>query len=208
MFLSQRELITALRNDIREERDRERGLSGGGGDFYVPFWRDAKDHVFGWSDLHEATKQRIEDNARRENLYPRLRDGFLLWWNERRRWTNAPFEPIDTPRIRYNVPGLNTVVKIDSVLSVRDGRGEDHYVYPYWFADPALSEEAARIGLWLLVQSLPHIEAQELRILDVFRGATFSLDRNPLIGNEAELLSNHFIRIEALRWRLREEYSH
>ena len=77
---------SALRADIREDRARAAdGGGGGGGDFYGPFWSDAKRHVFGVHDLHAATNGRIAGNCRRQNLYPQLRDGFLLWWDRRRR---------------------------------------------------------------------------------------------------------------------------
>lgn len=208
IYLEGQPLVSALRADIREDRDREQGINGGGGDFYGPFWKDAKDHAFGDTDLHDTTEQRIEANYRRANLYPLLRDGFLLWWNERRRWINAPFQPIAVPKTRFTVPRLGTTVKIDSILAVRDGRDDNHYVYPYWFPKPALSDEAARLGLWILTQALPRIPTDELRILDVIRGQTFSLERNPLVGNEAALFARRYNTAAALRQTLREEYDH
>lgn len=208
MFLQPRELTTALRDDIREERDRDRGISGGGGDFYGPFWKDAKDHVFGLSDLQTTTAERINGNERRRNLYPLLRDGFLLWWNERRRWTNAPFTSIDTPKTRLKISDVDLTVKVDCVLAVQDGRGDDHYVYPYWFPEPALNEESARIGLWILAQALPQIAPAELRILDVIRGRTFSLDRSPLTGDELRLFQQNYTRLLQRRQQLRDEYDH
>ncbi len=206
MYLPPRELTTALRNDVREDRDRERGVVGGGGDFYGPFWKDAKDHVFGISDLQDTTTDRVSGNERRKNLYPLLRDGFLLWWNERRRWTNAPFIPIDTPKTRYRVPNIDTVIKIDCVLAVQDGSEEDHYVYPYWFPEPVLNEESARVGIWVLSQALPQVDITELRILDVMRGRTFSIDRNPLDGAEVDIFSRNFDRLTQRRQQLRDEY--
>lgn len=208
MLMEPRELTAALRDDIREERDRERGALSGGGDFYGPFWRDAKDHVFGITDLATASAERIGANDRRRNLYPVLKDGFLRWWNERRRWQNAPFEPIDTPKTRYRVPGLELTVKIDCVLAVQDGVGVDHYIYPYWFPDPPLSGDAVRVGLWLLSHALPQVEASEIRLLDVIRGETFSLDRNPLHDDESEVLKRNFERLLQRRLSLRSEYDH
>jgi hypothetical protein len=155
MYLDQSRRISALRGDIREDMARDAGNIGAGGDFYAPFWYDAKEHVFERRDLHDATLERIQANPRRERLYPLLEQGFLLWWNSRRRWTNAPFEPADVMRSRYTVADLNAVVKIDSVLSVRDSQDEDHFVYPYFSLDPPLSEEAGRVSLWLLGQALP-----------------------------------------------------
>ncbi|WP_394647321.1 hypothetical protein [uncultured Sphingomonas sp.] len=206
MFLDSKALTAALRDDIREERDRDRGLVSGGGDFYGPFWRDAKDHVFANGDLQSLTKDRIESNDRRKNIYPELEKGFLLWWNERRRWTNAPFEPIDAPKTRYKIKDLDLTVKIDCVLAVQDGSGDDHYVYPYWFPEPPIGDEAGRLGLWVLCQALPQVSPSELRILDVIRGRTMALDRIPLKGDEIQTFSNHYRRISQRRQQLRDEY--
>lgn len=196
-----------LRADIREDIARENGAGPeGGGDFYGPFWKDAKDHVFEFGDLHASTAARIAANFRRANLYPRLRDGFLLWWTDRRRWTNTPFEPIAPPKTSFAAPRTDATIKIANILAVRDGRDEDHFVYPYWFDSPMLTEEAARVGLWVLTQALPKVDENELRILDVIRGQTFSLDRNPLSGNESTIFRERY-RSAVADWdRLRIEY--
>ncbi len=81
-----------LRADIRQEIAREAQADSGGGDFYVPFWADAKAHALGTRDLRQAVRERIAANGGRAALYPRLRDGFLQWWDERRRLTNAPVQ--------------------------------------------------------------------------------------------------------------------
>jgi hypothetical protein len=57
LFLEPNQRRSALRADIREELNREAGGEGGGGDFYAPFWADAKAHVFGTRDLHEVDWQ-------------------------------------------------------------------------------------------------------------------------------------------------------
>lgn len=186
MYLPIRPQQAALRADIREERAREAAEPDdeSGGDFYAPFWADAKAHAFGEGDLRELVAQRIASNERRARLYPLLRDGFLLWWNERRRWTNQPFQPGRVLRARHGLAALRAVVKIDSIMSVRDANGAEHYVYPYFAPDVPLGEEAARFALWLLGQALPDVPHAELRILDVIRGRTFSIDRQPLQGDE------------------------
>lgn len=206
LFLEHNQRRSALRGDIREELAKEAGETGSGGDFYAPFWFDAKAHVFGTADLHECVEERIAANGGRANLYPLLRDGFLLWWNERRRWTNEPFRPGQALKAHFSFPSLGATVKVDSILSVRDGRDVEHFVYPYFAPSPALGEEAARLGLWLLSQALPTVEADEFRILDVIRGRTFSLDRHPLQGDEEENFRRRYAT--ALQWReeLRREY--
>lgn len=206
MYLQGQPLVSELRKDIRNDIQRERGEAGGGGDFYGPFWKDAKDHAFGDTDLHDTTARRIVANPRRTALYERLRDGFLLWWNERRRWTNAPFEPISVPTTRHPVIGLDTTVKVDCIFAVRDGRGDRHYVYPYWFPDPIVHEEAGRLALWLLTQAMPQIAEDEFRILDVIRGQTFSLERNPLRGDESAIFARRYEEASAEWQRLRDTY--
>jgi len=191
---------SALRSDIREDIARDGGGTISGGDFYGPFWRDAKDHVFGFGDLHDATEHRIESNPRRENLYPQLRDGFLLWWNERRRWTNEPFHQLDAPKGRHIFADIGATVKVDNLLAVRDGRNADHFVYPYFSPTPPLGDEPGRLGLWLLREALPRINPDDLRVLDVIRGQTFAIERNPLQGDEGDVFAARY-RAALNEWR-------
>lgn len=207
LFMEPNQRRSALRSDIRDELMRERGEAGeGGGDFYGPFWFDAKAYALGQVDLQQCVAERIAANANRANLYPLLHDGFLLWWNERRRWTNEPFRPGQSLKTRFAFPGLDATVKIDSVLSVRDGLDTEHFVYPYFAPTPALSEEAARLGLWLLIQALPTVDSNELRILDVIRGRTFAIDRHPPQGNEEQNFRRRYEAALRERAELRREY--
>ncbi|MGY4398603.1 hypothetical protein ACVWZA_003811 [Sphingomonas sp. UYAg733] len=206
LYLEPNKRTSALRSEIREDVAKEGGGLAGGGDFYGPFWKDAKDHVFEKTDLRDTTKTRMESNGGRANLYPQLRDGFLLWWEKRRRWTNVPFEQAQSIKAKFEFPGLDTVVKIDNVLSVKDARNEDRFIYPYFSPTPQLSEEAARLGLWLLGKALPNIPAEEIRILDVIRGRTFSIDRYPLSGNEEHLFYQKYESALKQWIDLRKEY--
>lgn len=205
LFLDPNKQRSAILTDIREDRAREAGQDRSGGDFYAPFWADAKDHVFALGDLHDAVDQRIALNYRRRRLYPILRDGFLLWWNERRRWTNEPFQPGQPVKARFQFPRMAAIVKVNSILSVRDGLGAERFIYPYFFPEPVLSENAARLGLWLLPAALPTVPRNAIRILDVMRGKTFALDRNPLNGDEEAEFRRRYIRLLRLRDELRRE---
>ncbi|MDP7325978.1 MAG: hypothetical protein QGF48_07560 [Qipengyuania citrea] len=206
MYLEPNKRRSALRTDIREDIRREAGEDGGGGDFYSPFWADAKAHVFGGPDLRESTAERIAANDRRSNLYPQLRDGFLSWWDERRRWTNLPFNPGRKLKARFQFPEFDAVVKIDNILTVVDGNGDEHVVYSYFAPEPALSADAARLGLWVLTQAFPAVPPSELRILDIIRGNTFSIDRTPLTGEEEIELRARYARLVVERDNLRAEY--
>lgn len=206
MYLEGGARVAALRTDIREEIARAQGGGDGGGDFYGPFWRDAKDHVFDVADLRDRTQARIERLPGRANLYNQLQNGFLLWWDERRRWTNEPFVPAASLKNTIRLPSVNASIKMANILSVRDGHGEDHFVYPYWFPQPPLNDEMARLALWALGRAFPNVASEELRILDIIRGRTFSLDRSPLQGNEAAIFQRRFDATLA-QWReLRREY--
>jgi hypothetical protein len=68
MYLAPNRRVSALRADIRDDIDRETGGTGSGGDFYGPFWSDAKGHVFGSCYLPEMVQARIAANAGRANL--------------------------------------------------------------------------------------------------------------------------------------------
>jgi hypothetical protein len=206
IFLEPNQRRTALRAEIREDLRREAGEEAGGGDFYTPFWADAKSHVFGGTDLRRATDSRIMANPRRQNLYPQLRDGFLQWWDQKRRWTNTPFKPGKNYKARFRFPGLDATVKVESLLSVIDGVGEEYVVYSYFAQEPKLTEESARLALWLLMQALPAIPPSQLRILDIIRGNTFSIDRNPLAGDEEIEFRARYARLIRERDELRADY--
>lgn len=198
--------ISMLRADIRDEIARETGeSSSGGGDFHVPFWSDAKRHVFNTIDLYAATEGRIESNPRRARLYPVLRDGFLQWWNNRRRLTNEPFHEVDAPHARYVLNGLGTI-KVENMLAVLDAGGEIHFIYPYFSEFPTLNQESSRVALWLIGQAFPHQRLADIRILDVIRGQIYSIVQSPLQGDEQDILSRRY-RAAINDWRrLRVEY--
>lgn len=206
MYADQSLRTAKLREDIRNDIGRERGQDVGGPDFFTPFWRSAKDHVFGLGDLRAAVEEHIRANPRRQSLYPRLRDGFLLWWDERRRWTNQPFTETATIKGSYINLQLNIVARIGNVLCVRDGNDEDHFIYPYFSAQPALPDEAARVGLWVMSQAFPHVPSAELRILDVIRGINHSMESVPLHGDEQAIFEARVGWLVGEWDRLRLEY--
>lgn len=205
IYLADNQKIGEVRTDIRLEIARELGDISGGGDFHSPFWSDARDHTLHIQDLNEATRLRIEANPRRQRLYPLLASGFLGWWNKRRRWTNEPFQKIEAPHARYSIPNLG-IFKVEGLLALRDASSSDHFVYPYFSEHPTLSSEAGRIMLWCLIQALPHIDDISLVVLDVLRGQTYTIDRSPLQGNEAEILSLSWKNLLYIRDRLKPEY--
>jgi len=181
-----REVMNDISADARLEMQRERGERSSSGNFQSTFWSDAKRHVLETADLSESVAQRIARSPRNARHYELLRDGFLLWYNERRRWTNRPFSLAQSRSGRFSFSGLDAVIKVDGVLSVQDAEGIEHHVYPYFSEGPVLSEHAARLGLWVLCSVLRDVPAEEIRILDVMRGITFSIDRSPFSGGEEE----------------------
>lgn len=204
-YLTPNRQIAEVRSDIRLEIARERGDLEGGGDFHSPFWRDAREHAFHREDLHANVESRIEANGARLRLYPRLRDGFLNWWNDTRRWTNEPFLQIEAPHTRFQFGELGTI-KIEGILAVRDAGAAEHYVYPYFAEAPTLSEEAGRVALWVIREALPHLDASNFVVLDVLRGRPFTLDRYPLTGNEQDILRRRYAGLLEMRDRLLPEY--
>ncbi len=207
LFYAENSLRTSLlRADIRDEVARENGYQSEGGDFFTPFWSDAKHHVAGSLDLTEQTAVRIGSNWRRHRLYQMMSDAFLVWWNERRRWRNEPFEFVpQSVRARYPAQQLG-VVKVENLLALRILEGEHRIFYPYFSEAPSLSEEAARVGLWVLREALPQYETSELRVLDILRQRSFSIEDVPLLGNEEDVFRRNYSALIAQRALLREEY--
>ena len=189
LFLMKENLrATAIRSDAREVMKKLDEGPGPGGDFHVPFWRDAKAHAAGRVDLREATNVQIEKNWRRKNLYPRLRDGFLIWWNEKRRWINEVIGEIPKAiKSSFGFAEIDGIVKVENLLSLRLGEDKFRYIYPYFADKPALTPEAARLGLWLMSRALPLYDVKDMRILDVIRGEAFSVDKYPFDGKEEDL---------------------
>ncbi|MEJ2000044.1 MAG: hypothetical protein P8X51_18320 [Maritimibacter sp.] len=185
MYCDRSKRITELRSLIRTSLRPTTATNSSGGDFYTPFWADAKAHVYGEADLAQCVEERIERSPQKRDLYPQLRDGFLLWWNERRRWTNAPFTRGRQISGRHPLVSLDATVKVGNLLIVEDGSGEERIMYPYFSPDTVLSEDAARLGLWLISEAFLDPPISEFRILDVFRGTAFSVDRTPFHGDES-----------------------
>lgn len=178
-----------LLRDLREEN--RRALEGGktGGDFYAPFWADAKDHIGGMADLAGRTHARIQSNERRKRLYPALTNGFLNIWNEKIRWRNEPFEfRTDTAKGQLSFEELSTTVRVENVLSVQIWDGSNRFVYPYFSEQPALSDEGARLALWVMSEALPQFDASKMRIIDILRSSYISATNVRFVGNEREII--------------------
>lgn len=197
-FLPDAARVTELRKDIRQEIRKTAFPGAKGGDFHTPFWTDAKNHVAGRLDLAAQVDERIARNDTRERLYPELSKGFLKWWNEKRRWQNEPFQIIPfSVTAQLPIPEAGGVVKIENLLAVTIGpqstdNRSNRIIYPYFSEAPALGDEAIRLGLWLLSQALGQYAPEDLRLLDVLRGASFGTGDCPLRGDEQALFVRHY----------------
>lgn len=198
-YLPEGKLNSKLREDVSNHIQKELGNQSSGQDFHMPFWRDVKDHLEGSADLTEQTEARVQAHHHKKRLYPLLKEKFLEWWNEKKRWTNEGFSVLpDGPKGQHEIAGLG-IIKIENILPLNIGSQPTRYFYPYFSEKPILNEEAARIGLWIMQQALPNIPADRLRILDILRAKSFSLKKNPLQGNEEELLKYNYRKI-IRRW--------
>jgi hypothetical protein len=206
-FLPENKRIALLRNDIRSEIAKEEGSDSGGGNFYTPFWSDAKNHIRGSADLRVETARRIEMNERRRRLYPRLQNGFLNWWENRRRWTNLEFVVQDfAPKGHYRFDELDATVKVENLVGISIGEDEKRLIYPYFYEEPVVSETMSRLGLWLMSEALSGYAHGAMRILDIPRSNSNSIEDFPLRGNEKEQFRSHYQRLIDQWERLRKEY--
>jgi hypothetical protein len=206
-YASQRERRRILVADIRNDLAKADGADNGG-DFYGPFWADAKNHVAGQSDLREQTASRIQGNKNRARLYPLLTESFLNLWNEKMKWRNEKFEtyPISVSA-QLPINELNAIVKIENVVAVRIPDGSSRIVYPYFSESPELPIEGARLGLWALKEALSDFRAEDFRIIDVLRRSYFRPLETPLQGNERGLFVQKY-DVVLKEWRkIRREFS-
>lgn len=188
---------SALRREAYEDMRRLENPTEGGGDFHAPFWRDAKNHVCHGMSLEDATEIRVERNYRRGRLYPLMKDAFLDWWLEMQRSTNETLRPVEeNVHARQVFEDLGITVKVDNLLSLQLGHDRHRLIYPYFSEEPAISETWARVGLWMIGETLSDWDVDDAVLLDLHRRRSFSTSTHQLRGNEQALLQR---RVHDLR---------
>jgi hypothetical protein len=196
-----------LREDIRAEISKETGPQGDGGDFHQAFWSDAKAHAMGSGDLQARVVGRVAASRQRKRLYPLLSDAFLVWWNEKRRWINEPFRAVERRiNARFAIDEVGAIIKVDNLLAVEFEDESHRLVYPYFDELVQLSDDAARVGLWVMTQAIPREIPSAFRILDVLRSKSLGIDDAPFRGDEEQVLLKLYGHVLSERERLRTEY--
>jgi hypothetical protein len=196
-----------LLDDIRSDESKEGGGDrSNGGDFYGPFWADAKAHVTGTADLTSKTEIRIAANSGKARLYRLLRDASLNIFEERLRWTNKPpVIRIETLNGRFQIAEIGATIRVQNVWLARVGGdlGERNYlIYPYFSEEPSLPAEGARLGLWAMSEALSGQRLDYFRIVDLLRQALFSTTTRPLVGNERDTFLRRYQALILERERL------
>lgn len=201
-------LISLLREDIRQEikKDKEEGIVAGG-DFHSPFWSDAKNFVTEGADLKQLTNDRIAANPMRKRLYPKLYNGFMLWWNNKKRFSNEEIKTFPSPlKKRYEPSGISIEIKVENLLGLLVKGNEKRFIYPYFAEEPLLTDQYARLGLWLIGEAFPEYELEYFRIFDVIRSKSFSIEDYPLQGTEERDFRFSIERVLKMREDLYAEY--
>lgn len=152
------------------------------------------------------TKRALSSPWGRRARQPRLESRTTVSPEGRETDFNEPFVQRRSLKAVFPFLGLNTAVKIGNILTVRDGVNAEYVIYAYFSPLPVLSDNAARLGLWLLFRALSTVPIEEIRISDVIRGRTFSVDRNPLVGTEEEEFRQRYSATLDERAVLRREY--
>jgi hypothetical protein len=205
--LRDRQLTSALRAELRAERDKVLGSKEGGGDFHGAFWKDAKWHIRRLVDLRLQTDLRVEALKQRKRLYPQLTSGFLSWFRELRRTTNQRVAWSEmSVHNRHLFPDFDLTVKVDNLLSLRIGEDKFRLVYPYFSEKPALSERWARVGLWVMSEALPTYSITDMEILDVLRAKGFRGSKLFLKGDEEAVFGRRYAEVLREWDELRAEY--
>jgi hypothetical protein len=129
----------------------------------------------------------MDANKARERLYPVLRDGFLELWNEKMRWRNEPFEFFpESIKARKEIPELGAVIKIENTASVKLWDESSRIIYPYFYEEPALSYNGARLGFWVLWAALPEYNPSHFRIIDLQNRSYFRPSDIKFTGREED----------------------
>jgi len=205
--LPENKLTSALRRDIRDEIKKETEDDNEGGDFYVPFWADAKSYVIENTNLQDKTIERIEKNKNRKVLYEALCTSFLSWWNEKRRWTNQDYKSLPfSISNQLPITELGITVKMENFLALTMDDETHKIIYPYFAKEPRLDKQIARIGLWVLTKSFHEFKSEEFRILDVLQGRSFTIEDCPFEGNEEYLLIENCKQVLKMYETLKTEY--
>lgn len=206
-YANERLRRSVLKEDIRLDRKKEAGgTRSQGGDFYLPFWSDVKRHIAGDGDLTQMTLDRISSNNNFKRLYPLLKDGVLELLNAKLRWSNEPVEIIPkSVHGNLKVEQLSAIVRIRDALHARVRGKYTRVVYPYFSEEPALSDEAGRLGLWAMQQALPNLEPNDMRIIDPLRRVFFSPETTPLRGDEEAVFVDRYTSLVSEWERLRGE---
>jgi hypothetical protein len=198
-------LLTDIRSDARKDGG---GTRSTGGDFYGPFWADAKAHVAGTLDLTQQTEIRIAKNKRRSRLYPLLRDASLHLFNERLRWSNKPLEiHLENLHGHFEIAEIAATVRLKDVMFARVRARLDertYLIYPYFSEKPSLPDEGARLGLWAMSTALSDHPANHMRVVDLLPRALFSPTTHSLVGDEREILLRRYRALILERERLKE----
>ena len=194
--LYRREVFDDVSACIRKEQNPEGG-SGGGGDFHGVLWAAFKECIFeqdveGFDQMVAAL---ISGNSRRKRLFPPLAEGLKVWGLLKRRWMNEDIKRIKNPVGTVTLKGHDIAFKVDNILALEIVGKGNRYIYPYFSEEPALDDEAARVALWQLHRALPHLDVDEIRILDVMRGRSYSTADVPLVGDEHEIFARQVAEI-------------
>jgi hypothetical protein len=197
-----------LLEDIRSDTNKESGgRKSNGGDFYAPFWADAKAHVTGIADLTGQTEIRIAKNPGSARLYRLLRDASLNLFEERLRWTNTPpVIRVETLNGRFQIAEVGATIRVQNVWFARVGGdlGERNYlIYPYFSEKPSLPGEGARLGLWAMSEALSGQQLEYFWIADLLRQALFSSTSRALVGDERDIFLRRYQALILERERLK-----
>ncbi|WP_417321515.1 hypothetical protein [Erythrobacter aureus] len=191
--------FSALRREAYEDRRRQESSGEGGGDFFGPFWSDAKRFAIDGDDLVAATGRRIEVHEGRARLYPILCERFSDWWRRFEGAMNEPLVPLgESVHARLQFDDLDVTIKVDNLLSFQIDRERHRLIYPYFSEAPPLSQRWARIGLWVMAEALNRFRPQDMVILDAQRGRSFSLRELDFRGDEEDIFMDRMAELRVL----------
>ena len=95
-------------------------------------------------------------------------------------------------KAQYKFDEIGCIVKIENLIALSISDETNKIIYPYFSEKPALENEGARIGLWLLGEALGPYIVGDMRMLDVLRGKSYATIDLPLQGNERQIFIERY----------------
>ncbi len=128
-----------------------------------------------------------------------LAERFEEWWQTFEGTMNERLTPLsESVHAWHDFDELGVTIKVDNLLAFQIDRERHRLIYPYFSEEPILSERWGRVALWIMSQALEGYRVEDMVILDVQRGRSFSIREVDLVGDEEQIFITRMAELRVL----------